>query len=418
MDMLKKIEESEEYFGPFYQYVADDEITDIDYSNQMVWLTDRRNRRYLCKECSCSKEFLEQFVKRVSNTVSKPFHKQHPILEAETNTLRITIVHESVSICGCTVSIRKSLPILALTEQDMIEQGYCTKEMLVLLKNCVKTKMNLVFCGEPGVGKTECAKFFSQFISDHERVITIEDNPEWHYGQINPGKDCVELRLNSILDYSQAIKTSLRLNPKWMMLSEIRSSEIVKLLEGFSTGVRGMTTLHTDDVRKLPDRMVNMAGQIRSEGRLENDIYNFIDAAVLIRKKDVLAEDGRHMSMRYIDQICFYTRKEKRNEIHMIVEDGQLLTQSLPDEVLHKMRLCNILQPFEEEKEMLVHMNVKLYEQKQKDTIDMFELCETVSEDQQKEKMKEIMSEIGWKMNQALSDRRTYVGQKSLIGGA
>ena len=203
-----------------------------------------------------------------------------------------------------------------------------------------------------------------------------------------------------------------------MMLSEIRSSEIVKLLEGFSTGVRGMTTLHTDDVRKLPDRMVNMAGQIRSEGRLANDIYNFIDAAVLIRKKDVLAEDGRHMSMRYIDQICFYTRKEKRNEIHMIVEDGQLLTQSLPDEVLHKMRLCNILQPFEEEKEMLVHMNVKLYEQKQKDTIDMFELCETVSEDQQKEKMKEIMSEIGWKMNQALSDRRTYVGQKSLIGGA
>ena len=47
-----------------------------------------------------------------------------------------------------------------------------------------------------GAGKTECAKFFSQFIPAGERVITIEDNPEWHYSQINPGKDCVELRIN------------------------------------------------------------------------------------------------------------------------------------------------------------------------------------------------------------------------------
>lgn len=78
----------------------------------------------------------------------------------------------------------------------MVEDEYVAVPVLELLTNCVAAKMNFVFCGEPGAGKTECAKFFSQFIPAGERVITIEDNPEWHYSQINPGKDCVELRIN------------------------------------------------------------------------------------------------------------------------------------------------------------------------------------------------------------------------------
>ena len=42
------------------------------------------------------------------------------------------------------------------------------------------------------------------------------------------------------------------------MLSEARSKEVKYLLQSWSTGVRGMTTLHTDDVRNIPDRILNM----------------------------------------------------------------------------------------------------------------------------------------------------------------
>ena len=84
---------------------------------------------------------------------------------------------------------------------------------------------------------------------------------------------CIELKVNDIVDYSKAIKTCLRLNPKWIMLSEVRSNEVTYLMECFSTGVRGITTIHTDDVRKIPDRMLNMAGSL-SNNNMENDIYN------------------------------------------------------------------------------------------------------------------------------------------------
>lgn len=178
--------------------------------------------------------------------------------------------------------------------------------------------------------------------------MTIEDNPEWHYKEVNPDKDCVELKVGKQMDYTTAIKTCLRLNPKWMMLSESRSTEILKLIEGFSTGVKGITTLHTDDVRKIPDRMVNMGGQARNEGRMTNDIYSFIDLGVLIRRKEMEDEDGSRHVRRYIDQICFFERVRQENFCHMIVEDGELVSDILPKGLELKLEYAGLPDPLEE----------------------------------------------------------------------
>ena len=241
-----------DYFGPLWRYVRNDKITDIDYNGNQLWITDVENERYLIRRHGITEKFVEQFSHRIANEVSKPFNKKNNLLEAETDTLRISIVHESVAISGRSICIRKSMPMLRMQVKKMVEDEYVAVPVLELLANCVAAKMNFVFCGEPGAGKTECAKFFSQFIPAGERVITIEDNPEWHYSQINSGKDCVELRINPDFDYTKAIKTCLRQNPSWIMLSEARSTEVKSLLECWSTGIRGFTTLHTDDVRKIP----------------------------------------------------------------------------------------------------------------------------------------------------------------------
>ena len=63
---------------------------------------------------------------------------------------------------------------------SMIDSNFCQPEILSLLINCVHARMNIAFCGEPGVGKTECSKFSRQFIPANQRVITIEDNLEMH----------------------------------------------------------------------------------------------------------------------------------------------------------------------------------------------------------------------------------------------
>ena len=345
------IEESEEYFGPFYPFVKDIDITDIDYNGRELWITRSNSRREKINNVIITADFVEQFTKRVSNTVSLPFHKHSPVLEAETDTLRITIVHESVAISGRSICIRKSMPYVRMTEESMVQSGYCTKEILALLKNCVKARMNMVFAGEPGAGKTELGKFFSKYIPACDRVITIEDTPEWHYSRLNPGKDCVELKISDRMDYTKAIKTCLRLNPRWMFVSEVRSKEVIYLLESFSTGVRGFTTLHTDDVRKVPDRMLNMSGINTYESRLENDIFSFIDVAVLIRKQDFIDSEGKASVRRFIDQVCFFCRENGVNTIAMIYESNTLLNPAIPDSVKKRMQTYGIedLYSFREE---------------------------------------------------------------------
>ena len=116
-------------------------------------------------------------------------------------------------------------------------------------------------------------------------------------------------------------------------------------MECWSTGVRGFTTLHTDDVRKIPDRILNMMENRLDAERMENDVYTYVDVGVLLRIK----KDARGKRYRYIDQVCFFSREQARNEITMMVVDGQTQTHDLPIEVEKKMRQAGIKNGFYQE---------------------------------------------------------------------
>ena len=161
-------------------------------------------------------------------------------------------------------------------------------------------------------------------IPDYERAITIEDTPEIHYREINPGKDCVALIVeedSEIFNYTDAIKASLRQLPVWLLLSEARGTEVQYLIQSLTTGHYCLTTLHTDDVRKVPSRMKNMVEDQHAAERIENDIYTFLDVGVLIRKVVI---NGK--TKRYIDQIGVYDRNSNdEKKVLMIVKNGKIV---------------------------------------------------------------------------------------------
>lgn len=341
MSEIMKFEPTPEQFGGLWKYISDPNVTDVDYNGSKLWITDFKKGRYEVEE-ELSEQFLTSFTHVVSNCVNKQFNNANKVLEADTKELRISIIHDSVAASGISICIRKSPCIVRNNIQGMIREGYCPEEILQLLINCVLAKMNFVFGGEPGGGKTECAKFFMQFIPKEERVITIEDSLEIHYPEINPGADAVELRIGAGFDYTDAIKACLRQNPKWLMLSEARSVEVTSLLEQWSTGVNGFTTIHLDDLRKLPDRIQNMMGSTVDADRMENRIYRYVNVGILIRR--VEEADGR--IWRYIDQLCFYTREVQKNCIYMIIKDGEVISRELPPDIIKKLKYAGIDNPF------------------------------------------------------------------------
>lgn len=331
----------DEHYGPLLEYVQDDNVTDINYNGTDVWIDDLTKGRYKA-DITLTPEFINRFSVRIADLVSGTFNQYSPLLEAETETLRISIIHESVANTGRSISIRKTPVIKRLNKKKMLAEDYCSEEILTFLENCVKGKMNMVMCGLPGTGKTEFLKYQTTFIPQNDRVITIEDNLEIHYSSINPGKDCVELKVTDKFTYVDAIKACLRQNPQWILLSEARSNEVKYLIESMSTGTHCLTTLHTDDVRKIPDRIKNMVEDSRIASHMENDTHAFLDVGVLIRKG---IKDGK--IYRYIDQVCLFSREGDENKIVVIVEDGKIVSREIPYEVKRKFHVYGIYNPFE-----------------------------------------------------------------------
>lgn len=312
-----------ENYGVLLPYVEDINVTDINWNGRQLWVDDLTRGRYV-SDIILNDEFVDTFATRVSNVASKPFNKYTPKLEAETEELRVSILHNSISMTGTCISIRKTPAVKRINFRETIESGdYCSVEIANIMSNAVKAKMNIVVCGLTGSGKTELVKYLTGYIFPHDRAITIEDTLEIHYADINPTKDCLSLKVNdTTFTYTDAIKASLRQLPQWIILSEARSIEVKYLLESLSTGAKCLTTIHTDDVRKLPDRIHNMLGKEIYDDRIENEVYSFIDMAILINKKITYNDELGHDEIkRYIDQVAIFDRDDKGNNTCNLIFD-------------------------------------------------------------------------------------------------
>lgn len=338
----------DENYGELLGFIKDINVTDINWNGMTLWIDDIEKGRYM-SDIELTPEFIESFAIRISNIANRTFNKYNPKLEAETEELRITIVHDSVSHTGTCISIRKTPSIKRIEFEKSINNGdYCTREIADFISNCVKAKLNIVVCGLPGVGKTELLKYLTNYIQPRDRVITIEDTLELHYSKINVGYDCLEFKVDDkTFTYVDAIKESLRLLPQWILLSEARSTEVKYLIESLSTGAKCLTTLHTDDVTKVPDRIKNMIDKTSDLDTIEDQIYEFLDIAILVDKEIITQEDGTEKIRRYISQVAMFSRENKENECILVLDKGKKQDVAVPKSLSYRFSIAGIQNPFE-----------------------------------------------------------------------
>lgn len=312
-----------ELFSELEEELSDDNITDIEWDGYNLWITDLRRGSYISDK-QLKQEYVDNLSIKLANIMKTSFNRSNPVLEANTESLRISVWHES----RCkrkSVSIRKIPLKVRFNHNTLISSGYAPNEVINLLENCIKAHFNCVIGGQPHAGKTELLKYMSTFIPEIEKVGVYEDNQEIHYRMINPGKKCVEFFVDGRFSYSQVIRAGLRHNIDWILLSESRGAEVLDLLNSLSTGAYCMTTLHLDKVRNIPDRMYNMLGECNVTDRFINSIYKYIDVGVLV--------ECDKYERRSIREVGFFTRSGDRNICTMIYEDGEFTGNKLPKEV-------------------------------------------------------------------------------------
>ena len=272
-------------FGLLQQYLDNDDVTDISYSNNgQLWLKTLSHGIFRVADHGIDNAFMEKLAFQCSNVMGKSFNAAHPFLDSESAELRMNFVHDSIARNGIAVLIRKTPAKIRLEKNKIISEKYITEDIHDFLIKCVHGHCNILVCGETGSGKTEFVKYLAANTLPDEKLITIEDTLELHLDRIFPMRDIVAMKTNNIASYTDVLVTCMRQNPKWILLSEVRSAEAVMAVRNsISSGHYILSTIHADKASSIPNRMYSLLETNQDIDQFLKSIYRYIQIGVYIR---------------------------------------------------------------------------------------------------------------------------------------
>ena len=274
-------------FGPLKKYLENDDITDISYSNHgQIHLKTLSRGIYRVEDPDINDTFMEKLAFQCSNVMGTTFNMAHPFLDAESAELRFNFVHNSIAKNGVAAVLRKTPAKIRLEKNKILEEKYITLEIHDFLIKCVEGHCNIIVCGETGSGKTEFVKYLGAHIKENEKIITIEDTLELHLDRIFPHRDIVAMKTNNIASYSDVLVTCMRQNPKWILLSEVRSAEAVTAVRNsISSGHNILSTIHADKAQNIPHRLYSLLESNIDVDQFMTTIYRYIQLGVHVRAR-------------------------------------------------------------------------------------------------------------------------------------
>lgn len=206
---------------------------------------------------------LMNIIDKIVSAVGRRVDESSPMVDARlADGSRVNVIIPPLAIDGPHISIRR-FGHIPITEDDLLRNQTLTKPMLELLRAAVKARINVVISGGTGAGKTTLLNVLSGYISEKERIVTIEDSAELQLKQ----RHCVRLETRpaniegsgSIMQ-RQLVINSLRMRPDRIVVGEVRGEEALDMLQAMNTGHDGsMTTVHANSPRDAIARIETMA---------------------------------------------------------------------------------------------------------------------------------------------------------------
>lgn len=305
-------------FGPLKPLLDNDDITDISYCNGgQIWIRSLTQGSIRIEVPGCTQEFMEKLAFQCSNVMGTTFNNAKPFLDAESSELRLNFVHQSIATNGIACVLRKTPAKIRLKKEKLLEDDYFTADIHDVLIKCVEGHCNIIVCGETGSGKTEFVKYLASHTKDNEKIITIEDTLELHLDKIFPHRDIVAMKTNNVASYSDVLVTCMRQNPKWILLSEVRSAEAVSAVRNsISSGHNILSTIHADKASAIPYRLYSLMETDLDVDQFLNTIYRYIQLGVHIKAYYSKKYGKFH---REVDEVTeFYVDENNKCQTHTI----------------------------------------------------------------------------------------------------
>src|SRR5262249_36386976 len=277
--------------GPLEVLLADREISDI--------LVNRHNQIYIERNGKLEETelvfkddaHLLRIIERIVSSVGRRIDESSPMVDARlTDGSRVNAIIPPLALDGPVLSIRR-FRTDRLGAQDLVERDSLTQPMLDFLRGSVACRQNLIISGGTGAGKTTLLNVLSGFISDRERIVTIEDAAELMLRQRHVVR--LETRPPNIEDKGavrqrQLVINALRMRPDRIVVGEVRGEEALDMLQAMNTGHDGsLTTIHANSARDALyrlDTMVAMANLNIPEKAIRQQVASAINLIVQISR--------------------------------------------------------------------------------------------------------------------------------------
>jgi pilus assembly protein CpaF len=207
---------------------------------------------------------LIRIVNKIVSAVGRRVDESQPLCDARLlDGSRINIAVRPIAVDGPLVSIRK-FSKRPYSLKKLVDIDALRPPMAELLAAAVKARVTCIISGGTGSGKTTMLNALSAFISEKERLITIEDAAELQLQQPHVGR--METRPPSIegkgeIRQRELVKNALRMRPDRIILGECRGEEAFDMLQAMNTGHEGsMATVHANTPRDALSRLEQMIG--------------------------------------------------------------------------------------------------------------------------------------------------------------
>ncbi len=249
--------------GPLEPLLKDPTVDDILVNTHKHVYVERAGKLEATNVMFKDDIHLMHIIEKIVSAVGRRIDESSPMVDARLEDgSRVNVIIPPLAIDGPAVSIRR-FGHTPLTADDLLANQTLTPPMLELLKGAVRARLSIIISGGTGAGKTTFLNVLSSYISDRERIVTIEDSAELQLKQRHvvrlecrppnvEGKGAVKQR--------QLVINSLRMRPDRIIVGEVRGEEALDMLQAMNTGHDGsLTTVHANSPRDAVARLETMA---------------------------------------------------------------------------------------------------------------------------------------------------------------
>ena len=277
--------------GPLEPLLRDPNVSDILVNTHSSVFVERKGKMERVTASFQDDAHLMRVIDRIVSRVGRRVDDSSPMVDARLpDGSRVNAIIPPLAVDGPLLSIRR-FPAERLKANDLVSLGALTAPMLEFLSHCVRAKLNCLISGGTGAGKTTLLNVLSSFISEDERIVTIEDAAELQLQQRHVVR--LETRPPNIEGKGEVlardlVKNALRMRPDRIVIGECRGGEVLDMLQAMNTGHEGsMTTVHANTPRDALSRveaMVGMGGVNMSEALIRQTISRSLNVIIQLSR--------------------------------------------------------------------------------------------------------------------------------------